>query len=329
MKAVKQGLEKFGLTVAASRVTTGNHRIYAELESELALFFGAEDALLLPSGYMAPAAVSQAIAGNVSHVLVDERAHVALLDASQLLGCPILRFEHRNPDHFARTIARCGRGARIVVFTDGMFAFDGSVAPLKAYLRSLPSDGLIVVDDAHGGGVLGPTGKGAVEFEGVSRRRIVQCVTLSKAFGSYGGAVLCTRALRKRIIARSRMFAGSTPIPLPIAAAALAALRTLRGNKTLRARLARNSAFVKSALQKGGVSIPDTPGPIVAIELRGAGANARLKRDLLAAGIYPPFLHYPGGPPDGYFRFAISSEHTQAQLNTLVRVLTSLATRFK
>ena len=268
MKAVNQGLEKFGLTVAASRITTGNHRIYAQLESELAQFFDAEDALLMPSGYMAAAAVAQAIAGNVSHVLMDERAHPALLDASQLLGCPVLRFEHRNPDHFAQTIARCGRGARIVVFTDGMFPFDGSVAPLKAYLHSLPPDGLIVVDDAHGGGVVGPTGKGAVEFEGVSRGRIVQCITLSKAFGAFGGAVLGTRAFRKRILVRSRMFAGSTPIPLPIAAGAFAALKTLRADKTLRARLARNSAFVKTALRKAGISIPETPGPIVAIELR-------------------------------------------------------------
>jgi len=178
------------------------------------------------------------------------------------------------------------------------------------------------VDDAHGGGVVGPTGKGAVEFEGVSRGRIVQCITLSKAFGAFGGAVLGTRAFRKRILVRSRMFAGSTPIPLPIAAGAFAALKTLRADKTLRARLARNSAFVKTALRKAGISIPETPGPIVAIELRLADANVRLKRSLLAAGIYPPHLHYPGGPPDGYFRFAISSEHTPAQLNTLIRVLT-------
>jgi len=151
----------------------------------------------------------------------------------------------------------------------------------------------------------------------------VQCITLSKAFGSFGGAMIGTHAFRRRVLARSRMFAGSTPIPLPLAAGAFAALKVLQTDRSLRTRLARNSACVKTALRRAEVPIPETPGPIVSIELRSAVAIARLKRRLLAAGIYPPFLRYPGGPPKGYFRFAISSEHTPAQLNALIRVLES------
>jgi 7-keto-8-aminopelargonate synthetase-like enzyme len=320
LKAMRDGL-KFGLNVAASRLTTGNHALYERLEEQLANFFHAEAAVLLPSGYMAGSAVAQALSGSFSHALLDERAHPALLDAAQMLDCPVLRFKHRDPDDFARTLARCGRGVRPVVLTDGMFPHDGTIAPLRSYVKLLPADGLLVVDDAHGAGVLGKTGKGTIEAEGIDRRRVIQCITLSKAFGSYGGAVIASRAARESIVSRSRIFLGSTPSPLPLVNAALAAIRILQRN-TLRQRLAEKSSYVKSALRDAGIAIADSPGPVILISPGSARETAALKRRLLAAGIYPPFLLYPGGPANGYFRFVISSEHSWKQLNSLIGALT-------
>jgi 7-keto-8-aminopelargonate synthetase-like enzyme len=322
LKAAHDGLKKFGLNVAASRLTTGNHKIYQTLEKELANFFGAEDALLLPSGYMTSLAVAQALAGYFSHALVDERAHSALLDAANLLDCPVLKFKHRDESIFAQAIARCGPGSRLIVLTDGMFSHDGSVAPLKAYLKHLPKDGLILVDDAHGAGVLGKTGKGSLEAEGVSRRQIVQCITLSKAFGAYGGAILGTPALRKHVLARSRLFAGSTPLPLPLASAALAAVKILKTDKSLRRRLFQNSDYMKTAMRNAGVEVPDAPGPILRLPHQSKTEIAGMKRRLLAAGVFPPLLKYLGGPVNGYLRFVISSEHSRSQLDNLVKVLT-------
>src|SRR5208282_3827810 len=166
-------------------------------------------------------------------------------------------------------------------------------APLKAYLKILPRDGLILVDDAHGAGVLGKTGKGTPEFEKVSRRQIIQCVTLSKAFGVYGGAVLGPHNLRKRIIERSHAFIGSTPLPPPLANAALQSVKWLgRHGKKLRLRLNQNAAFVKTALRATGWEIPETPGPIIPLHPQTASEARALKEHLLAAGIYPPFLKY-------------------------------------
>ena len=321
LQAAVDGLKKFGLNVAASRVTTGHHEIYETLERQLAKFFAAEDALLVASGYLTSAIVAQALAGNFSHALADERAHPALLDAAFQLNCPILKFKHRDAEDFARAAARCGKNARLILLTDGMFSHDGSVAPLKKYLKLLPRDGLILLDDAHGAGVLGKNGRGTPEFENVSRRRIIQCVTLSKAFGVYGGAILGTRELREKIFARSRAFIGSTPPPLPLANAALQAVKILGAQKSFRKRLNRNAEFVKAALRKSGVKFPETPGPIVRLEIENKSSIEKLKRELLAAGIYPPFLKYHGAA-DGYFRFVISSEHTRAQLNKLLAVLT-------
>jgi 7-keto-8-aminopelargonate synthetase-like enzyme len=369
LQAALDGLKKFGLNVAASRLTTGNHKIYQALERELANFFDADDALLLPSGYTTGLAVAQALAGSFSHALVDERAHPALLDAADLLDCPVLKFKHRDESIFAEAIARCGSGSRPIVLTDGMFSYNGSVAPLKAYLKHLPEDGLILVDDAHGAGVLGKTGKGSLEAEGVSRGRIVQCISLSKAIGAYGGAILGTPELRKAILERSRLFVGGTPLPLPLASAALQSVkiletcletagadarrlafpaqdivfqkksvprdlvsraergiskRLLEGDKTLRRRLIRNSTYVKASLRAAGVGIPESPGPIVPLHFRNQSEVTALRKDLLAAKIFPPFLKYPGGPAKGYFRFVISSEHSRAQLDNLVAVLKQL-----
>ena len=144
---------------------------------------------------------------------------------------------------------------------------------------------------------------------------------MSKAFGAYGGAILGTARLRQEILDRSRMFVGSTPPPLPLANAALAGVRILKGDKSLRPRLLRNAARVKAALRDAGLPLAETPGPIVPLIPRSLSEANRLNRALLAAGIFRPFIKYPGGPPSGYFRFVISSEHTHAQLDALLRVL--------
>ena len=324
LKAAGDGLKKFGLNVAASRLTTGHHKLYDLLEGRLSGFFEAEDALLVSTGYLTGIVVAQALAGTFSHALVDARAHPALLDSAVQLDCPILKFGHRDAADFARIIGRCGKGARPIVLTDGMFSHDGSAAPLKAYLKFLPRDGMILVDDAHGAGVLGKKGRGTPEHENVSRRQIIQCMTLSKAFGVYGGVVLGTKALREKIFERSRSFVGSTPLPLPLANAALTSLKICRSRGgDLRRRLNRNADYVKVALESGGTKMPAMPGPIIPVHTRNESESLALKKHLVAAGIFPPFLKYPGGDSNGYFRFVISSEHTRAQLDNLVNTLRS------
>ncbi len=178
------------------------------------------------------------------------------------------------------------------------------------------------MDDAHGAGTLGKTGRGSVELENIPRKRVIQTITLSKAFGVYGGAILCSRDLRERIFAKSKMFGGSTPLPLPLANAALSAIQILRTDKTLRRRLVRNVAYVKNALRKAGLEISDPPSPILAVFPKTEREAAKLKARCLANGIFPSFIKYHGGPKNGYFRFAISSEHTRKQIDALIEVFT-------
>jgi 7-keto-8-aminopelargonate synthetase-like enzyme len=326
--ALESGAKKYGLSVSASRLTTGNHMLYLELEAALKRFFAAEDALLTSGGYLTNLIAAQGLAGNFSHGLIDEKAHPSLHDASRFLDCPVVTFKHKDVGHLTTAVKRCGPGAKLLVITDGMFSHDGSAAPLKQYLKILPADALLLVDDAHGAGVLGKSGKGTLEHEGVSRRRTIQTLTLSKAFGSYGGAILSTRAFRKRILERSQAFVGHTPLPLPLANAALQAIKLLETDGSFRRRLLHNNDYLKKNLRCFGLLAANDalsmPGPIFRFLPSKNSPTKKIIRALRQANIFPPFTQYPGGPTGGAFRFVISSEHTRKQLDGLIELLSAL-----
>lgn len=320
LRALDEGVKKYGLNVAASRMTTGNHELYGKLEKALAQFFRTENAILVSNGYVTNLIVAQALAGNFSHVVLDEKAHPSLLDAAQFFDSPILTFKHRDTEDLSRVISRIGKDTKLMLLADGMFSHDGSLSPLKSYLKILPNNSVLLVDDAHGAGTLGQTGKGSIELEGIPRNRVIQTITLSKAFGVYGGAILCSRELREKIFAKSRMFGGSTPLPLPLANAALVSVEVLLTDKSVRRRLVKNVNYVKKALRNSGLEISASPSPIFAVFPKTSGEAKQLKASCLVNGIFPPFIKYHGGPKNGYFRFAVSSEHTRKQLDTLIEV---------
>lgn len=326
LAAVHDGLKEFGLNVAASRKTTGNHPLYEKLEAALAAFFGVEAAVLVSNGYMANLVVAQVLAGKFTHALIDERAHISLKDSWRMLETKSIlnAFHHRDAESAASAARRLGKSAKIILLTDGLFSHSGQVAPLDDYLRLLPKNTTVLVDDAHGVGTIGRSGRGTVEFLGIRSPRILQTVTLSKAFGAYGGAVLGSRKLCEQVTALSRIFTGNTPLPLPLANAALTAIQIVRSDTRMRRRLLFNTRYVKAALRNACFPVPDGPGPIVPIEPRGTRAAESLKRRLLAHDIHPPFIHYPGGPVSGYFRFVISSEHSAEQLDALTECLATL-----
>jgi 7-keto-8-aminopelargonate synthetase-like enzyme len=259
--------------------------------------------------------------GGFTHVLLDERAHPSLQDAASLLGCPVLSFRHRDPVHAAAILRQCGPKSVPLLLTDGMFSHDGSIAPIREYLELLSSKGIILMDEAHAAGILGKNGRGTLEHLGLPPERVIRTLALSKAFGVYGGVILCSEATRELVFTRSRMFTGHTPMPLPLAGAAVSSVLLLQKDPGMRERLARNTEFVKSELREAGLQLPDTPAPIVAYVPKTRGHAEKIKASLLKAGIYPSLIRYPGGPKQGYFRFVVSSEHTALQLTKLVRCL--------
>lgn len=324
LQATRQAVNASGLSVSASRKTTGNHHLFEQLETSLATFFQSPAAVLVSAGYITNLVVAQALHGHFTHVLLDERAHSSLQDASVLLNLPILTFRHRDPAHMDQLIRRLPPNAVPLLLTDGLFSHDGSIAPLREYLKILPHKSLILLDEAHAAGVLGKNGRGTLELLELPAKRFIRTLTLSKAFGAYGGAILCSPQNRKLILTRSRMFAGHTPLPLPLVQAALASIRILQQEPEMRERLLANTEFAKSELMEAGLSLPETAAPIISFVPKSSQQAARFKTSLLQAGIYPSFIQYPGGPKAGYFRFVICSEHTRPQLQRLIRCLKAM-----
>lgn len=315
--AANRAARAFGLGVAASRRTTGNHPLYEELEQGLADFFGVEAARLVGTGYVTNLTVAQALAGDFTHLLLDAGAHPSLHDAAAMFALPRRLYRAGDAADAVRQQRRLPADARCLVLTDGINATSGAAAPLAELRAGLRPESWLLVDDCHGLGTVGPTGRGTVELAGLAPERLLQTGTLSKAFGAFGGFILGSHVVIARLNG-SRLFTGSTPPPLPLVAAALESLKLLRTRPALRERLNCNVTTVKSALHTAGRLETITPGPICRIVPRDAEDEARLRRRLLRAGVFPSFLNYPGLPAGGAFRFALSSEHTGRQVDALL-----------
>ncbi len=318
-----QSIKHHGGSVGASRVTTGNHPLYLELESRLASFFGFQSATLVSSGYASSLIAVQALTTPPARVVMDEKSHSSLRLAAGFLEVPSYSFAHRDTEDFHRRLRERGEGSATLVLTDGLFSFSGAVPDLTQYAKGLGAGDVLLVDDAHGAGVIGPRGRGVLDSKPrLSPNQLILTLTLSKAFGVHGGVILSSRAFQANIHQKSHFFAGHTPPPLHTAAGTLAAIDIFESEgEILRGRLAETVNRLRMALRHGGLDVPPHPGPVVGLIPKSRAASRRLRQSLLDASIYPPLVVYPGAPLGGYYRFAFSSEHGPAQLDLLARVL--------
>ena len=320
LNAAMRSLREGPFSPGASRVTTGEHAIYRKLEGELARRFKRRAACLASGGYVANLVAAQLLREHVTHGLIDNRAHVSLVDGLKAVGLPLGSFGHRDVTDLRRKLAALPGDSSPLVATDGLFGHDGAVAPLKEYLSILPANGWLLVDDAHGVGVLGKEGRGSVEHCGVDDPRIVLTGTLSKAFGAYGGFVLSERFSAGVAAGCSAAFAGGTPMPVSVASAALAGLRIAFDDRGRRKRLSHNIQWLKSRILKVcGERIPaaGTPGPMLTVVPVNRRAGQAFRRRLLQEGVFPSWIRYPGGPEAGMFRFALSSQHRASEVASL------------
>lgn len=326
LTAAADGLSRFGLSTTASRETTGNTGIHDLLEVDLATFTRQEAAILLAEGYTANFAVAQGLAPHHAVALIDARAHRSIRNAATAAGMQVFEYEHLNPDS-AAWLARQYTDQGVAIFTDGIFAADGAVAPLPGLLAALPPiRSALVVDDCHGFCVMGEGGRGLVDHFRLDDPRICITTTLAKGLGCYGGAVIGRAPLIDRIRGESDVYRRSTPVPTPIAIAARAAMKVLRSTPELTVRLRANIAAARAALQGAGVNVHDDEVPVFTFILKQGSevSEARMEachQALLRSGIYAPLIEYPGGPTRRYFRLTVTACHTEDDIARLGREL--------
>lgn len=321
LRALREVADSDGLSCAGSRTTTGNHPLLAELERKIAAFLGAGEAALCSSGYLSNAVALEAVAGEFQRFFIDGGAHSSLAaPASRLPREAVVAFRHADPEDLARELkARLRPGERPLVLTDGVVPVDGEMPPLAAYWEAVRDfAGALLVDDAHGIGVVGPSGKGSPEEAGLPAESFIHTGTLSKGLGAFGGLVAGPAGLADKIAEKSQAFVGATPIPPPLAAAAIRSIGILQENPGLIVGLRGRMLRVRERVRALGFHVPSSPAPILSITHHDVDKNLRLRSLLFERGIYPPFIHYPGSPPGGHFRFAVSSAHAEEEVDLLL-----------
>lgn len=303
------------MNCGGSRITTGNHPLHVKLEQEICQFLDTDSCVLLPTGFMANLALLESLKDSGYVCYCDENMHPSLKMAVSSSGLSFHYFAHQDAQDLENKL---NNDHRPVIITDGI---SNTVPPLKKYLTLVEkSDGLLIVDEAHCIGVLGKNGKGACEAEGCSSSRIIFTGSLSKAPGTGGGFAAGDKMLIQKI--RSTITYGTTSAPpLPVTAAGIKSIHILRTCPKMVERLQKASIELKTRLKDHGYDIEISESPVISIRVDSADKTDALYAILKKNKIYPPFISYPGKTP--YFRFTLSSSHTEKQLEKLRRTLCS------
>ncbi|MGC9455939.1 MAG: 8-amino-7-oxononanoate synthase [Halothiobacillaceae bacterium] len=315
-EALVEGVHRHGVGAGAAHLVNGHFTAHEVLERALAEFTGRERALLFSTGYMANLAVLAVLAGRHDRVFQDRWNHASLIDAGQACGARVFRYRHADTDHLAERLAQAEgqSGARLIV-TDGVFSMDGDLAPLRDLADlAVRHDAWLVVDDAHGFGVLGRSGRGTVDHFGLAPNRVPVVIgTLGKAFGTAGAFVAGSSRLIEALIQFGRPYVYTTAQPPALAHATLAALNLLRGEEGDRRRdhLATLVARFRAGAAGIGLSLMPSETPIQPVLLGSperalAWSGALRARGFLVPAIRPPTV------PEGTARLRVTLSAGQA-----------------
>jgi 8-amino-7-oxononanoate synthase len=311
--AAVRAIETYGTGAGASRLITGDHPLFAELETRLASLKGTQAACVFGSGYLANTGIIPTFVGPDDLVLVDELAHACIWSGAKLSGAEVVAFRHNDVDDLTAKLAERRAGAtRALVATDGVFSMDGDIAPLDAISRVAQAhDAWLLVDDAHGLGVVGDGGGTARMFP--DARVDLQMGTLSKAIGGYGAYVCATQPVIDFIKTRARTVIYSTGLPPANAAAAIAALDVMaREPGRIVAPIARARRLTTA------LNLPPAESAVVPIILGQAETALAAARDLETQGLLVVPIRPPTVPAGtARLRLAFSSEHTDEQIDRL------------
>ena len=319
IEAAKQAIDRYGIGPAAVRTIAGTMGLHLELERRLAAFKGVEAAITFQSGFTANLGTLPALVGKEDVIFSDELNHASIIDGSRLSGAGIVRYAHRDPNDLNQQIeaSKATGYRRGLVVTDGVFSMDGDVAPLDAILAvARRHDCVLMVDDAHGEGVLGRGGRGIVDHFGLHGQVDVEVGTLSKAFGVVGGVVAGSQRIIDWLRQRGRPFLFSSAMTVPDVAACLAGLDLLEGSTELVDRLWSNTETFKREMQGLGFDTGMSTTPITPVMLGEAPLAQDFSRRLFDAGVFAMAIGFPTVPRGkARLRVMISAAHNPEDLD--------------
>ncbi|MGD8589027.1 MAG: 8-amino-7-oxononanoate synthase [Chromatiales bacterium] len=326
VKALQRGAERYGVGSGAAHLINGHSRAHHQLEEELAEFTGRPRALLFSTGYMANLGVIGALLGRGDSLFEDRLNHASLIDAGLLSRADLKRYRHADVSSLERQLMGVEVGRRLIA-TDGVFSMDGDLAPLPDLARlAQQQDAWLMVDDAHGLGVLGEEGQGSLGYYGLDNHQVpILMGTLGKAFGTFGAFVAGSETLIETLIQQARSYIYTTAPPAALAEASRVSLRIARQESWRREHLQSLVQRFRVAAKQLGLPLLDSNTPIQPI-LAGSAQRAlewsrRLQEQgILASAIRPPTV------PEGSarLRITLSARHTEQQFERLLEALSNL-----
>ena len=332
IEAAAEAVREYGACASASRLMSGNCQLYAALEVKIAEVKETEAALVFSSGYLANIGAIPALAGGGDLILSDALNHASIIDGCRLSKAATRIYRHCDVEHLESLLAQSAKFRHRLIVTDGVFSMDGDIAPLSEICDLAEAyDAMVMIDDAHGFGVLGERGGGTVEHFGLENRGVIQMGTLSKAIGGLGGYVAGSRVLIDFLVNKARGFIFTTGLPPATLAGALAAIDVMKSTPELRRRLSSNARWLKAALPEAGFQLLPSETPIVPLILGAADVASRFAEALFEHGVYAPAIR-PPTVLEGTSRLRISvmashtTEDLEAAVSGFVKVRSALQT---
>jgi glycine C-acetyltransferase len=318
VQAAQEAVKKYGVGPAAVRSIAGTMDLHLELERRLAAFKGVQAAITFQSGFTANMGTIPALVGKDDAVFSDELNHASIIDGCRLSGAKIIRYAHCNPEDLDRVLGQERLNyPRAMVITDGVFSMDGDMAPLdKIYEVVKKYDAILMVDDAHGEGVVGKGGRGIVDHFGLHGKVDVEIGTLSKAFGVVGGVSAGNPVVVEWLRQRGRPFLFSSAMTVPDVAACLAALDILETSTELVDKLWDNARYFKAEMRRLGFDTGLSTTPITPIMLGEAPLAQQFSRELFENGLFAMSIGFPTVPKGkARIRVMISAAHARDDLD--------------
>jgi len=332
VEKVKKSIDQLGVGPGAVRTIAGTMSIHLELEQKLADFKGAEAAILVQSGFCANLSAVPALAGKNDLIFSDELNHASIIDGCRLSGAKIVRFSHSDPQSLAMKLEEYkDHDCRKLVITDGVFSMDGDIAPLPGLVEVAERYGaMVMVDDAHGEGVLGRGGRGIVDHFGLHGKVDVEVGTLSKAFGVVGGFIAGSKELVEYMRQKARPNLFSSALTVPDAAACLASVEILEESDDLVTRLWDNGRYLKSELKKLGFDTGKSETPITPVIIGDELASKKFSSRLFDEGIFAGAIAFPTVPRGtARIRVMVSAAHNRDDLDFAVEKFASVGKELK
>ncbi|WP_448593538.1 glycine C-acetyltransferase [Thermoflexus hugenholtzii] len=317
-EAARQAIEKYGVGPAAVRTIAGTLDLHLILEEKLARFKGVEAAISFQSGFNANLATIPALVGEGDAIFSDELNHASIIDGCRLSRARIVRYAHNDPsDLEAKIRENLGTFRRGLIVTDGVFSMDGDIAPLPEIVEIAERYHLmLMVDDAHGEGVLGRGGRGIVDHFGLHGRVDIEVGTLSKAFGVVGGYVAGRREIVEWLRQRGRPFLFSSAMTAADTAACIAAVEILEESTELVDQLWENTRYFKEEMRRLGFDLGQSVTPITPVMLGDAHLAQTFSRRLFEEGVFAQAIGYPTVPRGkARIRVMISAAHRREDLD--------------